>query len=110
VRFLSLTPTTAQQLATIRANQTQIIMPDLAKVLANQATIIANQEKIMATLDDFNAAVMGVQTAVATAITLIEALHTSSGGGGSVTDAEVEAAVASLNKASSDLAAAVPKP
>ena len=44
----------------------------------------------MATLDDLNAAVAAIQTAVNNAVTLTESLHT---GVGTISDAEVEAAV-----------------
>jgi len=69
--------------------------------------ILANQGKIMATLDDLTKAVSDVQAAVATAVTLIQSLHS---GAGTVSDAEVEAAVASLEAAATALGGATPQP
>ena len=62
----------------------------------------------MAALDDLNKAVADVQAAVQAAVTLIQTLHT--GGGGSVSDAEVESAVTQLEAAASALGAAKPMP
>jgi hypothetical protein len=70
-------------------------------------TIISNQEKIMATLDDLNKGIADIQAAVAAAITLIQSLHT---GAGTVSDAEVEAAVTKLEAASAALGGAQPQP
>lgn len=88
--------------------------PVLDRVDVNVQQVLKNQVQIMATLDDLNAAVMAIQTAdtnvqaaVATAISLIQSLHTDLGTGGSVSDAEVEAAVASLQTAAGDFSTAV---
>ena len=80
-------------LKTIHVNQTRIIIP--------------NQEQTMAALDDLMAAVAGIQSAVDSAITLIQSLHT---GTGNITDAEVEAEVTKLQAASAALAGAQPQP
>ncbi len=87
--------TTASQLATIRANQTQIIIPLL--------------EQIMSTLTDLQAADAAIKAAVMSAITLIESLHAAVPPG-SVAAADVEAVVADLNAAASALSGATPQP
>ncbi len=83
-----------QQLATIRANQTQAIIPKL--------------ENIMSTLSDLQAADAAITAAVAKAVALIQMLHTAPAG--TVSDAEVEAVVADLNAAATALGGATPQP
>lgn len=85
--------------------------PELDRVNVNIQLILTNQEKMMAAIDDLTKAVSDIQAtdttikaAVATAVSLIQTLH--SGGGGSVTDAQVEAVVAQLETASGDFSAA----
>ena len=63
----------------------------------------------MATLDDLTAAVASVQSAVNTAVTLIQSLHQAAPAG-TVTDAEVEDAVSKLTAAAQALGAVQPQP
>jgi hypothetical protein len=84
-----------QQLVSIHANQTQIIIP--------------NQEKIMSTLSDLQAADTAIKASVASAITLIKSLHAAVPAG-TVADADVEAVVADLTAAAAALGGATPQP
>ena len=81
---------------------------DLAVQIATLTTLVQQTgTQIMATLDDLNKAVADVQAAVQTAVTLIQSLHTNPG---TVTDAEVESAVSSLESAATALGGAKPMP
>ena len=79
----------------------------LLQIAAAIAVLRLQQGKIMATLDDLNAAVAAIQTAVNNAVTLIQSLHT---GVGTVSDAEVEAAVTELKAAATALGGAQAQP
>jgi len=61
----------------------------------------------MAVADDLAKAVADIQSAVQTAITLIQSLHQDAG---SVSDAQVEDAVSKLEAASQALGGAQPQP
>ena len=71
------------------------------------AQILANTEKIMTTGTDLTNAVSGVAAGVTAAITLIQNLRANPN---TVSDADVESAVATLQQSVSDLAAAVAPP
>jgi len=83
------------------------VLAGVKALQAGQVTIINQESKIMAALDDLNSAVAAVQTAVNTAVTLIQSLHS---GSGTVSDADVENAVAQLNEAAQALGGAMPQP
>lgn len=117
--------TESQEVHTIHVNQTQIEFPELSTILSLLLALVSSVTalrgiiqqqgtQIMSALDDLNNAVAAIQTAdsalqaadvslqdaVNTAVTLIQSLHV---GGGSVSDADVEAAVAKLTQAASDV-------
>jgi hypothetical protein len=75
----------------------------LETIHANTKLILKNQEKQMTATQDLEAADAAIQAAIASAVTLIESLHT---GTSAVADADVEKVVADLNAAASALSAA----
>jgi hypothetical protein len=80
---------------------------ELDRIDGNVKHLLTQIGKIMATIDDLTMAVADVQAAVQSAIALIQSLHM---GGNSVTDAQVEDAVAKLEAAAMALGGAQPQP
>jgi hypothetical protein len=82
----------------------------LHRIDNNVKKLLTNQGAVMTVLADLQAADAAIKMAVDNAITLIMSLHTGTGSGGSVSDADVETVVADLNAAAMALSAATPQP
>jgi hypothetical protein len=78
----------------------------LQTIHADLKILISQGEREMSALDDLKAAEVALSTDVMNAVMLIQTLH----GGGTVTDADVEAVVANLVALHNKLLAAAPPP
>lgn len=94
--------TTLSLLETIHANQVQRIIPLLETILAQGTMIMTTATDLMGAISAIQAADQALQPAVQAILGYIKTLQT----GGTVPDAEIEAAVSALQKASSDFSSA----